>query len=98
MQVFSPVYKLFLFMFYLISGTVKIDVYYLIFYDLQAFLRYLLFIIFFQQIDCRELRQSSPLSQVVPPKSKACLPIVFESNVKGKFQRYDQILSLFSFE
>lgn len=93
MQVFSPVYKLFLFMFYLITGMVKIDVYYLIFYDLQAFLRYLLFIIFFQQIDCRELRQSSPLSQVVPPKSKACLPIVFESNVKGKFQRYDQISS-----
>ena len=89
MQVFS----LFFLMFYLISGMVKIDVYYLIFYDLQAFLRYLLFIIFFQQIDCRELRQSSPLSQVVPPKSKACLPIVFESNVKGKFQRYDQISS-----
>ncbi|XP_052708553.1 cilia and flagella-associated protein 47-like isoform X1 [Crassostrea angulata] len=39
------------------------------------------------EIDCRELRQSSPLSQVVPPKSKANLPIVFESNVKGNFQR-----------
>lgn len=42
---------------------------------------------FSEQIDCRELRQSSPLSQVVPPKSKANLPIVFESNVKGNFQR-----------
>lgn len=41
----------------------------------------------YEQIDCRELRQSSPLSQVVPPKSKANLPIVFESNVKGNFQR-----------
>ena len=39
------------------------------------------------QIDCRELRQSSPLSQVVPPKAKANLPIIFESNVKQKFQR-----------
>ncbi|XP_071134806.1 cilia- and flagella-associated protein 47-like isoform X3 [Mytilus edulis] len=39
------------------------------------------------EIDCRELRQSSPLSQVIPPMSKANLPIVFESNVKGKFQR-----------
>ncbi|XP_021363645.1 cilia- and flagella-associated protein 47-like isoform X2 [Mizuhopecten yessoensis] len=39
------------------------------------------------EIDCRELRQSSPLSQVVPPKSKAHLPIVYESNTKGKFQR-----------
>ncbi|KAK3096977.1 hypothetical protein FSP39_005325 [Pinctada imbricata] len=39
------------------------------------------------EIDCRELRQSSPLSQVVPPKSRANLPIVFESNTKGKFQR-----------
>jgi hypothetical protein len=39
------------------------------------------------QIDCRELRQSSPLSQVIPPMSKAHLPIIFESNNKGKFQR-----------
>ncbi|XP_052808119.1 cilia- and flagella-associated protein 47-like isoform X2 [Mya arenaria] len=39
------------------------------------------------EIDCRELRQSSPLSQVVPAKSKASIPIVFESNQKQKFQR-----------
>ncbi|XP_048239518.1 cilia and flagella-associated protein 47-like isoform X3 [Haliotis rufescens] len=39
------------------------------------------------EIDCRELRQSSPLSQVVPPKSRATIPILFESNTKGKFQR-----------
>ncbi|XP_052240686.1 cilia- and flagella-associated protein 47-like isoform X3 [Dreissena polymorpha] len=39
------------------------------------------------EIDCRELRQSSPLSQVVPPKSKAFIPIIFESNQKQKFQR-----------
>ena len=39
-------------------------------------------------IDCRELRQTSPLSQVVPPNSKAKLPLVFESNTKGRFQRY----------
>ncbi|KAL5010428.1 hypothetical protein ScPMuIL_012733 [Solemya velum] len=39
------------------------------------------------EIDCKELRQSSPLSQVVPPKSKAHIPIIFESNTKGKFQR-----------
>ncbi|KAL3884217.1 hypothetical protein ACJMK2_030436, partial [Sinanodonta woodiana] len=39
------------------------------------------------EIDCRELRQSSPLSQVVPPKSKAQIPIIFESNQKQTFQR-----------
>ncbi|XP_059154686.1 cilia- and flagella-associated protein 47-like isoform X2 [Physella acuta] len=39
------------------------------------------------EIDCRELRQSSPLSQVVPPHSKAVIPIIFESNTRGKFQR-----------
>ncbi|XP_077977423.1 cilia- and flagella-associated protein 47-like [Glandiceps talaboti] len=38
-------------------------------------------------IDCRELRQTSPLSQVVPPNSKAQLPLIFESNTKGRFQR-----------
>ena len=38
-------------------------------------------------VDCRELRQTSPLSQVVPPLSKAVLPLIFESNTKGKFQR-----------
>ncbi|KAH9504693.1 Cilia- and flagella-associated protein 47 [Bulinus truncatus] len=39
------------------------------------------------EIDCTELRQSSPLSQVVPPHSKAVIPIIFESGAKGKFQR-----------
>ncbi|XP_074645875.1 cilia and flagella-associated protein 47-like isoform X2 [Tubulanus polymorphus] len=38
-------------------------------------------------VDCRELRQTSPLSQVVPPKSKAILPLIFESNTKGHFER-----------
>ncbi|CAH1800026.1 unnamed protein product [Owenia fusiformis] len=38
-------------------------------------------------VDCRELRQTSPLSQVVPPNSKAALPLIFESNTKGRFQR-----------
>lgn len=38
-------------------------------------------------MDCRELRQTSPLSQVVPPCSKATLPLIFESNSKGRFQR-----------
>nr|XP_039264663.1 cilia- and flagella-associated protein 47-like isoform X2 [Styela clava] len=38
-------------------------------------------------IDCRELRQTSPLSQVVPPGSKAQLSLVFESSVEGRFQR-----------
>ncbi|PVD28193.1 hypothetical protein C0Q70_10779 [Pomacea canaliculata] len=38
-------------------------------------------------IDSRELRQSSPLSQVVPPRSRAVIPIIFESNTKGNFQR-----------
>ncbi|BFZ09423.1 hypothetical protein BsWGS_12463 [Bradybaena similaris] len=39
------------------------------------------------EIDCVELRQSSPLSQVVPPQCKAVIPIIFESNTKGTFQR-----------
>lgn len=38
-------------------------------------------------VDCRELRQTSPLSQVVPPRSKAILPLIFDSGNKGKFQR-----------
>lgn len=38
-------------------------------------------------VDCRELRQTSPLSQVVPPNSKAALPLIFESNTRGRFQR-----------
>ncbi|CAG5120336.1 unnamed protein product, partial [Candidula unifasciata] len=39
------------------------------------------------EIDCLELRQSSPLSQVVPPQSKAVIPIIFESSTKETFQR-----------
>ncbi|XP_033113331.1 cilia- and flagella-associated protein 47-like isoform X2 [Anneissia japonica] len=39
------------------------------------------------EIDCNELRQTSPLSQVVPPNCKAALPLIFESNTKGAFQR-----------
>uniref|UniRef100_A0A1I8GWP8 Calponin-homology (CH) domain-containing protein n=1 Tax=Macrostomum lignano TaxID=282301 RepID=A0A1I8GWP8_9PLAT len=39
------------------------------------------------EIDCRELRHSSPLSQVVPPKSKALVPLIFESALQGRFQR-----------
>ncbi|XP_078264971.1 cilia- and flagella-associated protein 47-like [Rhinoraja longicauda] len=38
-------------------------------------------------IVCVELRESSPLSQVVPPMSAAYLPLVFESTIKGPFQK-----------
>ncbi|XP_078495986.1 cilia- and flagella-associated protein 47 isoform X1 [Ciona intestinalis] len=38
-------------------------------------------------IDCKELRQTSPLSQVIPAQSKAQFTLVFESNSVGKFQR-----------
>ncbi|XP_046848828.1 cilia- and flagella-associated protein 47-like, partial [Xenia sp. Carnegie-2017] len=38
-------------------------------------------------IDCRELRQSSPLSQVIPPHSSARINLVFESIAKGSFER-----------
>ena len=38
-------------------------------------------------VDCTELRQSSSLAQVVPPRSVAELPLVFESHRKGRFQR-----------
>ena len=41
----------------------------------------------YRQVDCRELRQTSPLSQVVPPSSLAKLSLMFESNSKGKFER-----------
>ncbi|XP_043556662.1 cilia- and flagella-associated protein 47-like [Chiloscyllium plagiosum] len=37
--------------------------------------------------DYPELRESSPLSQVVPPMSAACLPIIFESTSEGAFQK-----------
>lgn len=39
------------------------------------------------QIDCRELRQTSPLSQVIPPNSVAKLAMMFESNIRGTFER-----------
>jgi len=39
------------------------------------------------EIDCRELRQTSPLSQVVPPQSVAALEFVFEATVLGTFER-----------
>ncbi|KAI0223616.1 Cilia- and flagella-associated protein 47 [Lamellibrachia satsuma] len=39
------------------------------------------------ELDCRELRHTSPLAQVVPPRSKAFVPLIFESNSKGPFQR-----------
>lgn len=38
-------------------------------------------------VDCSALRQSSPLSQVIPPSTTAKLPLVFESNQIGSFQR-----------
>ena len=34
------------------------------------------------------MRQTSPLSQVIPPMSKATVPVIFESAKKGRFQRY----------
>ncbi|XP_048459067.1 cilia and flagella-associated protein 47-like [Rhincodon typus] len=37
--------------------------------------------------DYPELRESSPLAQVVPPLSAACLPIIFESTSEGVFQK-----------
>ncbi|XP_076467202.1 cilia and flagella-associated protein 47-like [Babylonia areolata] len=43
------------------------------------------------EIDCRELRQSSPLSQVVPPRSRAVIPIIFESSTKGNFQSFGRV-------
>ncbi|KAL8606797.1 hypothetical protein ACOMHN_049626 [Nucella lapillus] len=43
------------------------------------------------EIDCRELRQSSPLSQVVPPRSRAVIPIIFESSTKGNFQSLGRV-------
>ena len=38
-------------------------------------------------VDCSELRQSSPLSQVVPPSTTAKLPLAFESHKVGSFHR-----------
>ncbi|NWJ00208.1 CFA47 protein, partial [Crypturellus undulatus] len=39
------------------------------------------------EIEPDELQQTSPLSQVVPPFSKAYIPIVFETNTLGIFQK-----------
>eukprot|EP00118_Oscarella_pearsei_P005218 m.23689 g.23689 ORF g.23689 m.23689 type:complete len:3175 (+) comp28516_c0_seq2:43-9567(+) len=38
-------------------------------------------------VDCSELRQSSFLEQVIPPRSTAEMLLVFESHRKGRFQR-----------
>jgi len=40
------------------------------------------------QIDCEELRQTSPLSHVIPPHCRTVIPLVFESTAKGRFQRF----------
>ncbi|XP_067848879.1 cilia- and flagella-associated protein 47-like [Heptranchias perlo] len=37
--------------------------------------------------DCAELRESSPLAQVIPPMSAAYLPLIFESTLLGVFQK-----------
>uniref|UniRef100_UPI00398E85F1 cilia- and flagella-associated protein 47-like isoform X2 n=1 Tax=Pristiophorus japonicus TaxID=55135 RepID=UPI00398E85F1 len=37
--------------------------------------------------DCAELRESSPLSQVIPPMSAAYLPLIFETILLGVFQK-----------
>ncbi|KFV44411.1 Uncharacterized protein CXorf22, partial [Tyto alba] len=39
------------------------------------------------EIEIDELRQTSPLSQVVPPLTKTHIPIVFETNTPGMFKR-----------
>ena len=38
-------------------------------------------------IDCRELRQSLPLTQVIPPRTLSKVDVVFESQKSGIFQR-----------
>ncbi|MGH0144520.1 UNVERIFIED_CONTAM: hypothetical protein FKN15_016434 [Acipenser sinensis] len=38
-------------------------------------------------IDCQELQQTSPLSHVVPPMSRAFIALLFETNTLGKFQK-----------
>ncbi|XP_041127618.1 cilia- and flagella-associated protein 47-like isoform X2 [Polyodon spathula] len=38
-------------------------------------------------IDCQELQQTSPLSHVVPPMSRAFVALLFETNTLGKFQK-----------
>lgn len=40
------------------------------------------------EIDCRELRQSLPLTQVIPPRTLSKVDVVFESQKAGVFQRY----------
>ena len=39
------------------------------------------------KLDCAELRQSSPIQTVVPPRSRAVIPLCFEADQLGKFQR-----------
>ena len=39
------------------------------------------------EIDCRELRQSLPLTQVIPPRTLSKVDVVFESQKSGIFQR-----------
>ncbi|KAL5265854.1 hypothetical protein ACHWQZ_G006507 [Mnemiopsis leidyi] len=39
------------------------------------------------EIDCRELRQSLPLTQVIPPRTLSKVDVVFESQKAGVFQR-----------
>ena len=44
-------------------------------------------------IDCRELRQSLPLTQVVPPQTMSKVDITFESQKSGTFQRFASTFS-----
>jgi hypothetical protein len=37
--------------------------------------------------DCAELRQTNPLSQIIPPKSKGTFQFIFESDYVQSFQR-----------
>ncbi|XP_075769379.1 cilia- and flagella-associated protein 47 isoform X3 [Pelodiscus sinensis] len=39
------------------------------------------------EIESEELQQTSPLSHVLPPLSKTYIPVVFETNALGKFQK-----------
>ncbi|XP_074844435.1 cilia- and flagella-associated protein 47 [Carettochelys insculpta] len=39
------------------------------------------------EIGSEELQQTSPLSHVLPPLSKTYIPVVFETNTLGKFQK-----------
>ncbi|CAM4444816.1 unnamed protein product [Lepidochelys kempii] len=39
------------------------------------------------EIESEALQQTSPLSHVLPPLSKTCIPVVFQTNTLGKFQK-----------